>query len=468
MFPYRSSEDLLFSNNNPNRPSSKQVSNSSSQQQQTIKQLLPNNNYFQMMLGDEDDNLTSSIALTTNNNAINNNFNNNAAINNNLLGNNLFISSREQLHQGLEYINSKLINNIALLPIMNQMNDYKDFKIDFNKKDNDVFIVNIIYYLLKDKEEDQLLKSNLQDKYKRLQCDFEALNLNTNKLSLEINNLKNINHIEKNKQTTLQNEYKNKYKRIEAVKNNLEIQNKNLLQKCDQFEHNLIKLEKEYNKLKQQLNTKITSFYNTSNLNSSVINNSKIDVINENKLKLGLERNEDLLYQNIVEAFKDEKQEILAENYQLRKTLKFLNQQLNYLLSFTNYNNNNDETYNKKDILSSGDELFELPYYLAQEEVESSLQGKMNELKQFVVHQSIPNSHSFLAMSNASSTAATRSSSPTTIMMKNTIHTTTTNSEEMLNGNSGINNILSMNIPPIIPTNNDDKEDSMLYEYKIE
>ncbi|EFC45587.1 predicted protein [Naegleria gruberi] len=306
----------------------------------------------------------------------------------------IFLSNREQLPQCMEYINNKISNTMALLPLMSfysEANAMNSFRLDFNNSDNDIFVVNVLYYLLKEREDDSASKVTLQDKVKRLQCDQSALQLNNNKLEQKIVELQKLYNLEQQKHTTLQKESRMKLKKLETAKTALESQNKNIQQKCDQYEHNLIKMEKEMDKLKQQMTHKLNMLLNM-NLYGSNLNSSKVDVINQtnhpaisspaitlsphhNKSfawKHGLERNEDILYQNVVEAFKDEKQEILAENQQLKRSLKQLNGELN------NLRQQYSITAPLFDSLKDGQ--FELPYHLAQEEIESAIRDKIQDI----------------------------------------------------------------------------------------
>nr|CAG4710084.1 unnamed protein product [Naegleria fowleri] len=314
----------------------------------------------------------------------------------------IFVSSKEQLPQCMDYLNNKLNNTMALLPLMSYYSDLNaigSFKLDFNNPDNDIFVTNVIYYLLKEREEEAITKATLQDKIRRLQCDQNAISLNNNKLEQKASDTQKLYAMEQQKYLNLQKETRLKLKKLESAKTSLETQNKNIQQKCDQYEHNLIKMEKEMDKLKQQmthkLNTMLMNAGNPSN-KVDVLNQSNHPAISSPALTLphnrsfnsgmwkhGLERNEDILYQNVVEAFKDEKQEILAENQQLKRSLRQLNTELNHLRqrysSTTSYDG---------DTIRDGQ--FELPYHLAQDEIETAIREKIQDLNHILERATMP------------------------------------------------------------------------------
>jgi len=317
---------------------------------------------------------------------------------NNTANRSLFVSSKDQLAQCIEYLNNKLNNTMCLLPLMSyysDMNAIHSFKIDFTHPDNDIFITNVIYYLLKEREEELLNKATLQDRIKRMQCDQNAISSNGSKLESKLTELRKNLTLEQQKHLTLQKDSRLKIKKLETSKTALETQNKNLQQKCDQYEHNLVKLEKEMDKLKQQMNHKLNMLLNM-NLYGNTLNTSKVDVINQNPAisnsiissphqhnrsfsaswKHGLERNEDILYQNVVEAFRDEKQELVAENQQLKRSLKQLNSELNNLRSQYSL------TAPLYDSLKDGQ--FELPYHIAQDEIETAIRDKIQDLSEII------------------------------------------------------------------------------------
>jgi hypothetical protein len=83
------------------------------------------------------------------------------------------------------------------------------------------------------------------------------------------------------------------------------------------------------------------------------------------------------MYQNIVGAFKDEKQELLEENEGLRQTILRFNNELNHLRN--TLQRNGVESPDKKSQMNQGQ--FQLPYGVARAEIEKNLEEKVGEVR---------------------------------------------------------------------------------------
>lgn len=83
------------------------------------------------------------------------------------------------------------------------------------------------------------------------------------------------------------------------------------------------------------------------------------------------------MYNHIVGAFTDEKQDLIQQNSKLRHTLKNLNDEVNQLRNFV-YSKISKATNQEEDLKN---EIFDLPYNLMGDVVEGSIRRKMDDIK---------------------------------------------------------------------------------------
>ncbi len=142
------------------------------------------------------------------------------------------------------------------------------------------------------------------------------------------------------------------------------------------FKHSMQRKEREMDKLKEKLQKLVMD----KGLGGGKM---KIEVINEiprnNKIVLrhGQERNETALYQNVVGAFEDEKQELVQENLALKESYKKLNAEVNQLRNIVFSRHGIKEFETNSEI---NEDIFNLPFGYSQNDIEETLQQKIDEI----------------------------------------------------------------------------------------
>jgi myosin heavy subunit len=257
---------------------------------------------------------------------------------------------------------------------------------------NDAHILNSIHLLLKQHQLDLDFRSELHDKMSRLRCDNESLHQNCKRLKNKLEQTMRELELLKSRQRSLENQHLSELKKLEMEKEELQRDVKNLIQKQDQYEHRYQRKEREYNQLKERMQN-IVNHKGTTSGNS--IAAQRIEIVNllpnhtsniSGIWKNGLARNEDTLYQNIVGAFTDEKNELVSENQLLRQSLKSLNAELNQLkqVIYSSHGFNDEDDSSLHD-LSAGQ--FELPYQMVKDDIEDEIRYKIEQVSQ-ILHMS--------------------------------------------------------------------------------
>ncbi|KAL0491585.1 afadin- and alpha-actinin-binding protein [Acrasis kona] len=237
----------------------------------------------------------------------------------------------------------------------------------FKSKPDENDILNCIYLLLRQRQFDIEFRDDLVDRMSRLKSDNDNLAQNLKRVEkLHDQALRDV-AVHRVKITSLNNDHKEELRK-----------------------HQLTRQEKEYTKLKEQLGRHIQGKENSSQSNKGISQRKNIEIINgefyatpsrmtttlTHAIKNGRERNQDAAYQHIVGAFKDEKQELLEENKQLRQTVARFDAELDKLREkLQKVTNANASPTNKE---KTGQH--QLPYGLAKNNIEKNLEDKITEV----------------------------------------------------------------------------------------
>jgi hypothetical protein len=224
--------------------------------------------------------------------------------------------------------------------------------------EHDLKILNCIYLLLRQRQYDIEFRDDLVDRMSRLKCDNDNLAISIKRLEKANDQALREIAVYKVKLTSAQTEHREELRKLGMEKDSWKKEAMDLRTKVAQYEHLVNRHERDYAKLKDQLAKLIqgkeyngqqrgnivrkqVEIVNADVYNSGSRSNSSLSY---NSIKHGKERNvkflriailtneqQDSMYQNIVGAFKDEKQELLDENAMLRETIARYDNELLHL-----------------------------------------------------------------------------------------------------------------------------------------
>eukprot|EP00818_Percolomonas_sp_WS_P009547 CAMPEP_0117447078 /NCGR_PEP_ID=MMETSP0759-20121206/6680_1 /TAXON_ID=63605 /ORGANISM="Percolomonas cosmopolitus, Strain WS" /LENGTH=567 /DNA_ID=CAMNT_0005239383 /DNA_START=6 /DNA_END=1709 /DNA_ORIENTATION=- len=252
--------------------------------------------------------------------------------------------------------------------------------LSFDSTHSQVHILNLIYRLLMKRQQDIEFRENLADQMSRLQCDNRNLKNNLQRCKNDLEGEKRQLAHERIRFKTKSQDVKKQLKKLNAQIDKAKLDNQNLLQKQIQYEHKLHRQEFENNKLKDRVQKLVQSKGGLPN---------KMDLVNavpkkdgRSAWKHGTKQNEDSLYQNIVGAFQDEKQEIVQENSALRQSLRDLTFEIHQLRNVMYAKRRSGDSSQVQHIDSDlNDGQFEIPFHIVQDEIEGTVQDKIQEIQ---------------------------------------------------------------------------------------
>lgn len=272
----------------------------------------------------------------------------------------------ENLDACVEHLNNRLMSHgVTSLPLNLRSTD-----------DNDrIQVVSCLMRLLHQRHGDMDARDKLHDRLSRLQSDNESLSSNLKKSRSQLVNKTHEYEVLRVRYNTYQKEARQMQKKLQEENERMQLRVRDFQQKVVQYEHSMQRMEREGNRLKERMQRLVIDKGSSR---------ARMDVINDvppppmRNWKHGQERNENTLYQNIVGAYEDEKQELVRENYALREALQRLNNEINHLRNAAHEKRGDQEFETRVAELKPGQ--FYLPYNIVKPEIEGTAMAKIEEL----------------------------------------------------------------------------------------
>ncbi|CAK9230353.1 unnamed protein product [Sphagnum troendelagicum] len=241
---------------------------------------------------------------------------------------------------------------------------------------------NCIYAMLQQRQRDVEYRETANDTRLRLMSDISRLENKVERLTDQLFGKERVLQALESKDQKMTAALKTQLEKLQQERDEFQRMVISTQQVRAQQTHELKKKEKEYVKLQERLN-QVLMEKKESKTGIEIMN--LLQKEGRQRGTWNTKKADGDLYKMIVDAYEAQKQELVAENAELRALLRSMQVEMRDLLNTSVLSRSGSDLEPPSTFLGGCTDVFDLPFHVARDQIEQSLRAKMASIKECMV-----------------------------------------------------------------------------------
>ncbi|CAM6047426.1 unnamed protein product [Sphagnum compactum] len=241
---------------------------------------------------------------------------------------------------------------------------------------------NCIYAMLQQRQRDVEYRETANDTRLRLMSDISRLENKVERLTDQLFGKERVLQALESKDQKMTAALKTQLEKLQQERDEFQRMVISTQQVRAQQTHELKKKEKEYVKLQERLN-QVLMEKKESKTGIEIMN--LLQKEGRQRGTWNTKKADGDLYKMIVDAYEAQKQELVAENAELRALLRSMQVEMRDLLNTSVLSRSGSDLEPPSTFLGGCPDVFDLPFHIARDQIEQSLRAKMASIKECMV-----------------------------------------------------------------------------------
>ncbi|KAH8959515.1 hypothetical protein BDL97_06G081300 [Sphagnum fallax] len=241
---------------------------------------------------------------------------------------------------------------------------------------------NCIYAMLQQRQRDVEYRETANDSRLRLMSDISRLENKVERLTDQLFGKERVLQALESKDQKMTAALKTQLEKLQQERDEFQRMVISTQQVRAQQTHELKKKEKEYVKLQERLN-QVLMEKKESKTGIEIMN--LLQKEGRQRGTWNTKKADGDLYKMIVDAYEAQKQELVAENAELRALLRSMQVEMRDLLNTSVLSRSGSDLEPPSTFLGGCTDVFDLPFHIARDQIEQSLRAKMASIKECMV-----------------------------------------------------------------------------------
>ncbi|CAM6022465.1 unnamed protein product, partial [Sphagnum balticum] len=241
---------------------------------------------------------------------------------------------------------------------------------------------NCIYAMLQQRQRDVEYRETANDTRLRLMSDISRLENKVERLTDQLSGKERVLQALESKDQKMTAALKTQLEKLQQERDEFQRMVISTQQVRAQQTHELKKKEKEYVKLQERLN-QVLMEKKESKTGIEIMN--LLQKEGRQRGTWNTKKADGDLYKMIVDAYEAQKQELVAENAELRALLRSMQVDMRDLLNTSVLSRSGSDLEPPSTFLGGCTDVFDLPFHIARDQIEQSLRAKMASIKECMV-----------------------------------------------------------------------------------